>query len=316
MKRIRAPHRVWAAGVDHLGDPLRPVGRHMPDLGAALGSEQVEEPAQGGHVPPRAGPHQLASVVVDHHRKVSMPLLVGHFVDADPTQPRQPVHPGPGVGGDPGADRPHRAPADPQQLPDRGLGGVHRQPRHLVVEGQGVARVVPRPGHLHHARPTPGAVHPRCIRLQEHLHHPEIQPTPAAASPTPVMPPGAPATPAAATSRTLTRPHMPHQHPGVLVELDVLDHRPFDTQQPPPYPCKTHAVLQPCSRVVEQLGTLARARRAPMIRASNHPRMRQGSRTSAVAARFEATLGHCAGRAIRGPPGGLGKPRRLRRVNG
>jgi hypothetical protein len=116
-----------------------------------------------------------------------------------------------------------------------------------------------------------GAVHPRRVRLQPHLDDAEIQPAPSAATLTAVVPPGASAAPSTAASGTLTRPHMRDQHPHGLVELDVLDHCPFDTQQLPPYPCKTHAVLQPCSRAFDQLGTLARARRAPMIRASTHP---------------------------------------------
>jgi hypothetical protein len=91
MERIRCPHRVRAPIVDHLGDPLRAVGRDVCDLRAALGSEQVEEPAQRGLVPPRTRPHQLPGVVIHHHRQIPMTTLIRSLIGSYPAQIRQPV---------------------------------------------------------------------------------------------------------------------------------------------------------------------------------------------------------------------------------
>jgi hypothetical protein len=52
---------------DHVADPGGRIGRDMGDLAAAMLAEIVEEPAQGGPVSSRFGPHQPAGVVVDHH---------------------------------------------------------------------------------------------------------------------------------------------------------------------------------------------------------------------------------------------------------
>jgi hypothetical protein len=72
------------------------------------------------------GPHQPPGVVVDHHREVSVALLVRHLIEADPPQPGEAVPAGLGVGDDAGDDAPDRRPGHPQQLTDRLLGGVNR----------------------------------------------------------------------------------------------------------------------------------------------------------------------------------------------
>ena len=90
-----------------------------------------------------------------------------------------------GVGPDPGHDRPDGAPGDPHQLAHRGFRARHRQPGHRVIEGQGVPGVMARPRHRHHRRPMGGAVHPRRIGLQHHLHRAPIQAPPPARDPRP-----------------------------------------------------------------------------------------------------------------------------------
>jgi hypothetical protein len=99
-----------------------------------------------------------------------------------------------------------------------------------------------RPRHRHHRRPMGGAIHPRRIGLQHHLHGAPIQAPPPAPTLTPVIP-GRPAAAAATTPRnTTSRPH-PRHHQRVavgvflleLLDLDVLDHRALvDTQQRTP----------------------------------------------------------------------------------
>ena len=239
MKRIGTADRGRAALGDHVGDPVRGVGGDMGDLRTPLGAQRVEKPPQGGGVAARRGPHQPATVVVDHHRQVVVVALVGDLIDTDPAQIREPVDALFGVGPDPGHDRPHGAPGDPHQLAHRGFRARHRQPGHRVIEGKGVPGMMTRPRHRHHGRPMRGAVHPRRIGLQHHLHGAPIQAPPAAPTLTPVIP-GRPAAAAATAARnTASWPHPRHHQLGavspLLVELDVLDHRALiDTQQPTP----------------------------------------------------------------------------------
>jgi len=51
-----------------------PSAACQPDLLAAVITERVEEPFQGRRVPPGRGPHQPASVMIDHHGQVAVPL--------------------------------------------------------------------------------------------------------------------------------------------------------------------------------------------------------------------------------------------------
>jgi hypothetical protein len=76
------------AALGHHGrDPLGGVGADQPQLLAARLAEGVEEAAKRGRVMAGGGPHQPPGVVVDHHRQVSVALLVRHLIDADPPQP-------------------------------------------------------------------------------------------------------------------------------------------------------------------------------------------------------------------------------------
>jgi len=126
MEGIRAAHRSRAAFGDDIGDPVRRVRGHVSDLRTALGAEQVEEPAQGGLVPARRGPDQPPTVMIDNDGQVAVALPVADLTDADPAQPREPVDPGHGVGGNPGDDRPDGAPGDAHQLHHRALRTRHR----------------------------------------------------------------------------------------------------------------------------------------------------------------------------------------------
>jgi hypothetical protein len=167
VERVRAAGRVGAAFGDHVGDPVRRVGRHQLDLGAALGAELVEKPAQRVRVAARGGPHQPPLIVIDHHGQVVVVFLVADLIDPDPAQPGQPVGPGGGVRSDPGDDRPHGAPGDPHQRHHRGLRAGHRQPGNLIVERSGVPGIVARPRHRRHHHPVLTAAHPGRVGL----HH-------------------------------------------------------------------------------------------------------------------------------------------------
>ena len=96
-----------------------------------------------------------------------------------------------------------------------------------------------RPRHRHHRGSVIGAVHPRRLGLQHHLHRAPIQATPPARARTAVIP-GRPAPTAATPTRDPTaRAHPRHYQRlavGVfLLELDVFNHGALvDTQQRTP----------------------------------------------------------------------------------
>jgi len=234
MERVSAPDGVRARFGHHGRDPVGPISGNVRDGGAPLLPELVEEPAQGGLVPPGCGPHQPARVVVHDHGEVPVAPLVGDLIDPDPPQVREPVVPGLHVLPDPGDDRPDGTPRDPHQLRHRGLRALGRQPRDLLIEHPGVARTVPRPGHRGHRHPMLPTRHPRRLRLQHHLDRAQIQGPPPPPTLSPVIrraPAPAPTAPATGASPW---PDMRDQHSGVLVELDVLHDRLVDPEQPTP----------------------------------------------------------------------------------
>ena len=91
------------------------------------------------------------------------------------------------VSAHPGHDRPDGAPGDPHQFAHRGFRARHRQPGHRVIKGKGVPGVMARPRHRHHRGPMGGAIHPRRVGLQHHLHRAPIQAPPPAPTLTPVI---------------------------------------------------------------------------------------------------------------------------------
>jgi hypothetical protein len=201
---------------------------------AALLTESVEEPLQGGLLPARRGPHQPARVVVDDHRQVSLSALVGDLVDPDSPQVGEPVMHGFHVGPDPGDDRAHGAPGDPHQLRNRALGALGRQPGDLLVEGVGVSGRVPGPRHRGHRRPVLTTADPRSIGFEDCLDRAQVQCSP----PPPTLPTvrgrRSPPTPATPATGPFPRTNMSHQQLLVLIELDALDDGLFDPQQGSP----------------------------------------------------------------------------------
>ncbi len=121
MERIGDTDRARTP-VGHDGiDEVSPIGADMGDLGATLGSEEIEELTHGRTGASRRSPHQPTGVVVDHDHQKLEPALVADLIDPDPPQPGQTVMLGLDVSPDPGDDRPHGAPRDPHQLGHRGL---------------------------------------------------------------------------------------------------------------------------------------------------------------------------------------------------
>jgi hypothetical protein len=204
------------------------------ELAGAIVAEGVEEALQGLLVTAGRGPHQPASVVIDHHREVAMALLVGDLVHADPTQPSKPVHPGGLLGGDPRADPPDRAPRHPQQLPDRRPGGVDRKPRAGVLEATGEPGARPRPRHSRDDHAVLGATDPGRIGRKERLDHAKVERPPATAALALVVAGAAASAPRAAPAAAAGRPDTGNDGLGVLVEPHPLDDGVLDTQQPLP----------------------------------------------------------------------------------
>ena len=173
VERIRTADRARTAPGHHVGDP---AGRIRGDVGdLPRGPQRVEEAVQGGVVAARDRPDQPAAVVVDHHRDVVVVTLVGDLVDADTPQPGKPVNGLVHIGPHPRHDRPHGAPGDPHQLTHRGFRTRHGQPGHRVIEGVGMPGMVACPRHRYHRGPMGGAIDPRRIGLQHHLHRAPIQ---------------------------------------------------------------------------------------------------------------------------------------------
>ena len=174
----------------HVADPVRGVGRHMGDLGAArLDAQGVEERAHGGAVTTRRGPHQPAAVVVDHHGQVLVAALVGDLIDADPAQPGEPIDAG-------SRCRRHTramiAPTVRQAIrincAHRGFRARHGQPGHRSSK----ARVCPAPCRAHGTRRTVGPCTGQFTRgasaSRHDLHRAQIQAPPPAPALTPVIP--------------------------------------------------------------------------------------------------------------------------------
>ena len=242
VEGVQAEPRLGAALGHHGRDPGGGVGADQPELLAARLAEGVEEAAKRRCVVAGSGPHQPPGVAIDHHRQVAVARLVRHLVDADPPQPGEAVPAGLGVGDDAGDDAPNRRPGHPQQLPDRLLGGVDRQPGGGVVERAGMAGAVARPGHgghhhhhhHHHHHPVLGAADPGCVGLQVGADHAEVQRPPAPPPLALIEAGAAPATPTAAALDPLAGPHRHHQRLLILLEADPFDDRLLDTEQPGP----------------------------------------------------------------------------------
>ena len=273
MKRVHTAHRVRAADGDDIADPLGGIGRHQPNPLAAVVAEVVEERRHGLLVAARAGPHQPPRVVIDHDRQVALALAVRDLIDADPHQPRQRIHAGAALGDHPRDDPPHRDPGDTQQLGDRPLRRVRRQPRRLVLEVAGEPGTVPRPRHRRHGHPMFATGHPRRVGLQLHPDRAQVQPAPAAPALAVVIARRRPLTAPTATLLGPPRPHVHHHGLVVVGEPDVLNDRAvIDTDQPFPYPGRTHAASSAHESDLRTAGTVGQRRRCAMQARSTHPR--------------------------------------------
>ena len=139
-----------------------------------------------------------------------------------------------GVGPDPGDDRPDGAPRDAHQLRHRALRAHRGQPRHRLIEAQRVPGAMPRPRHRRDHHTVHRAGHPRRVGLDHRPHRAQIQRPP----PPPSLARVVAADSAAGTLRSAAAGPGPagprHDHTLVLVELDSLNDRLLDAEQPSP----------------------------------------------------------------------------------
>jgi len=246
VEAVGAERGPLAAVAHEVGDPLRGVGAHQADLGAALLAEQVEEALQGLLVPADPRPHQAPGVVVHHDHQVAVAALVADLIDPDAPQAIERVVGGSAVCHHPVDDRSHGAPGDAKELGDGGPGGVGDEPGGQIVEVPGVAGPVAGPRDLGHGGAVGGAVDAGGVRLQEAAHRAEVDgppPPPALAA---IVQRGHLSAPAAPALRVPPGPHVGDHRVLPLVDLHPFDHRgPVDTEHPTPYRGTEHAASSP-----------------------------------------------------------------------
>ena len=235
MERVEAARRLRCPLPHHVFDPLRGIGAHQLQLGAALGTELIEELAQRLLVTPGGHPHQPARVVVEHHRHVFVPLAVAQLVNADAPQAAEEVGVLARILADALDDPPDRLPRNPHQLAHRGLVRVHGQPGALVLEVQREPAAGPRPGHVLHHHTVLLALHPRHLGFQVRLHRAEIQRTPLPPARAVVVPPASPMADRASAPVAFLCPHVRHECTRSLVELPLLHNNPLDSEKALPY---------------------------------------------------------------------------------
>jgi len=169
--------------------------------------------------------------MVDHDGDVALSFAEGELVDPDPPQPLERVAlPDALVGGNSFDDPPDRRPADPHQLTDRALGGVRRQPGRLLLERPSEATAVTRPGSARDHDAMAAALDPRRLPLDERLCRAEVERSPAARPLAAVIAPSPP--PADTTARAITPPRTHPDNNRVVLDDDLLNHRPPRTHQP------------------------------------------------------------------------------------
>jgi hypothetical protein len=243
VKRVQADQGVGAALGDRPGDPVGVIAGDELDVGRSARCPAVQERLDRVAIAAGVRPDQATGVVVDDDDHVALALGGGDLVDPDPLEVGQRVAPCALVGHHALADRADRAPVDPHQLRDRLLGGVHGQPRRLVFERHGEARVVPRPRHRGDDHAVLLAADPRRRRVQVDKRGAEVQRPPALVTISPVIA-GAtsPAVRAAAALAGL-RAH-PHDQ-RLLLDEGARDDRSAQPEQLPPYPCGAHVAVAP-----------------------------------------------------------------------
>lgn len=135
---------------------------------------------------------------------------------------------------DAGDDRTDRAPGDPHQRGDRGLGCLRGQPRDLVIEEVGRSGLVPGPGHGSDRDAVLTARDPMSVALEDDLDRAGIQVPPPPPTIATVIARAAPFTEPASVPGRFRRPNRHDPNAGLVIEIDVLDESLFDTEQSPP----------------------------------------------------------------------------------
>jgi hypothetical protein len=113
--------------------------------------------------------------------------------------------------------------------------------------------------------------------LDEYPYRAQVQCPPPSPPLAPVVTRAAPPAHPTPTPLPPTRSYRRHDDRLAFVELDTLNHRLLDPEQPGPYPCTTHAVLRAYSSDLRQAKTMAGQRRALITTCRTHPRKRQES---------------------------------------
>jgi hypothetical protein len=92
--------------------------------------------------------------------------------------------------------------------------------------------------------PVLGTAHPRRVGLREHPDQTEVQASPPPPTLSRVIAWAAPPADPAPTPGAASDPDVSHEHPTVLIEIDLLNDGLLDPQQDSPYPGVAHAVLR------------------------------------------------------------------------
>jgi len=241
VERVEAERRLRAALLDDAGDPLAEVAGDELEPRAPLRTERVEEALDGLLVAAVGGPDEPARVVVDDNSDVALALAVGELVDPDPPQPGERVAaPARLLCDHPLDDPADGQPGDPDQLTDRALRAVRRQPSDLLLELARKPGAMPRPAHTCDNNPVLPALDPRRRRLDERPCRAQVERPPAPPAHAPVIARRPPTADTAASDIASPRPranHQPH-----LVDLHALYHHPPEPEQPSEYAPSAHAV--------------------------------------------------------------------------
>ena len=163
-----------------------------------------------------------------------MSALIGDLVDTDPSQVGELVVKLLNVIPDPGDDRSDRAPGNAHQFSDRALGCLGGQPGDLRVEVMSVTDLVTGPGHRRDCHPVGPTRHPGSVGFQVDLDGPDVQGLPATSPRASVIAWTTSLTRSAPVAHRSRRPDRSDQHPALVVEVDILDHRFLDTEQHSP----------------------------------------------------------------------------------
>ena len=239
MERVEADLRVGEVLANRFLIAARHVDRDRADRALAL-AEQIEEGLQRGGVAARCAPHDRPSPVVDDRGQVALAAAVADLVDADRDQTAQaPLVEV--VFDDALDDPPDGVPADPQQAGDRCLGHLLREPRHDVLEVEGVLSIGPRPGHPLEVHAAVAAAQPAQLALDHAAVGAEVEMTPA------LQPPVVDLEPPAGLPATRTHPPPApqsdgHDHP-LGAEADVDNRCSGQAEHPRECGLDAHAVL-------------------------------------------------------------------------